>query len=1042
MGMKLSSTFTNALALLLLWALARGASGIESQSSISLGTSVAVKFSPVRFNRASKSFETIATLTNKSKRPIFGTLELHIMRITKPKVVLSNSSGAARDGHSYLLIKLPLAGLRPKSSIKSKVVRFRNPAKAKFAFSHHVFLRPVLRTLQVREQPEEGVGAGVGGLISSQPVGISCGDICSATFPHGTRVTLTATPMAGSIFKGWSGACEAALCFVQMIGNQSATANFATRPDVGAIAVTLEPARARAMSVQWRRRGTEAWFNSGDVERDVPSGRQVVEFKKVDGWVEPGDAFMQVHTDQTETGSETYSPSFTADLVIQGYPGRTVYHEVVVQTLDESSSMLALELVNPPTGMHLVGRILSYDVPANATESVVNFTVKATSQMSGASHVFPGELTIVTPKVVAQGTVAEGGGEVSGDLGDVRLNIPSGAVTSATRFTVVTTVLPEGSKRYEVLTEPVDADFQVPLQLYFNQQTSDSNLQIANNARQYLGAVQNSRLRASLEIAPGARKPAWTILGEGNAVLLDGFSVARNRVPTGTPCNIFRGNAGPFGLVKISTRCVEDVVWRLSSACGVVGELPEGNRCLGKKPILLVHGYQSFAVWPLFVDEGELKGDGEYWSEMPQSLDDAGFAVYIFQWRTSERFEDGAADLATAIRVIREQTGQRVHIVAHSFGGLLARTYLQNLAVGTPYGDEVASLVTIGTPHSGIGPEHTVDGVRLPKGRVEWEAWFDPIPKCLQLSCYQAGLADEDTYLFKAGIFSADLRDYLQVDLQESGEIPAKLSSAASPMPVPMLALIGLTWQSLKLSGAPDQDWTTKFDVGDGLISWEGQRIHPSYSCDSEACVAKSIVETSAAPALATFPKETIERPLGIPGLRAITVKSGQSIADKWWTVPDEFLKSWAIENEVTGTKLLIANGGYRHTDTFPIGGRVGGLKQLEVVESTRADQQVLTESLAWVSKFNGLNPAIRASRRIVDAGTSTMLSWDTGGYLPRFCRVSGGGLGLDPVSEAVGSISVVVLGQTTFSLTCDYKNGVSSTKSVRVEIVPSGGES
>jgi len=66
------------------------------------------------------------------------------------------------------------------------------------------------------------------GSISSQPVGIDCGTVCSATYNTGTTVTLTATPAAGHTFSGWSGACSGnATCVVTLDKAQSVHANFA-----------------------------------------------------------------------------------------------------------------------------------------------------------------------------------------------------------------------------------------------------------------------------------------------------------------------------------------------------------------------------------------------------------------------------------------------------------------------------------------------------------------------------------------------------------------------------------------------------------------------------------------------------------------------------------------------------------------------------------------------------------------------------------------------------------------------------------------------
>ena len=70
--------------------------------------------------------------------------------------------------------------------------------------------------------------AGTGtGTVTSSPVGINCGVICSTTFASG-NVALTATGGAGSIFTGWSGACSGTgVCNVSMNTAQSVTATFA-----------------------------------------------------------------------------------------------------------------------------------------------------------------------------------------------------------------------------------------------------------------------------------------------------------------------------------------------------------------------------------------------------------------------------------------------------------------------------------------------------------------------------------------------------------------------------------------------------------------------------------------------------------------------------------------------------------------------------------------------------------------------------------------------------------------------------------------------
>jgi hypothetical protein len=67
------------------------------------------------------------------------------------------------------------------------------------------------------------------GTVTSGGGEISCGSVCSASFASGAGVTLTATPAAGSVFSGWSGACAgaAATCTVSLGSDQAVTATFA-----------------------------------------------------------------------------------------------------------------------------------------------------------------------------------------------------------------------------------------------------------------------------------------------------------------------------------------------------------------------------------------------------------------------------------------------------------------------------------------------------------------------------------------------------------------------------------------------------------------------------------------------------------------------------------------------------------------------------------------------------------------------------------------------------------------------------------------------
>ncbi len=65
------------------------------------------------------------------------------------------------------------------------------------------------------------------GSVTSSPAGIDCGSDCAHDFSDGESVTLTASPDAGQLFIGWSGACSGTnSCEVSMTQARSVTANF------------------------------------------------------------------------------------------------------------------------------------------------------------------------------------------------------------------------------------------------------------------------------------------------------------------------------------------------------------------------------------------------------------------------------------------------------------------------------------------------------------------------------------------------------------------------------------------------------------------------------------------------------------------------------------------------------------------------------------------------------------------------------------------------------------------------------------------------
>ncbi|HEX9485947.1 MAG TPA: OmpA family protein [Gemmatimonadales bacterium] len=96
------------------------------------------------------------------------------------------------------------------------------------------------RTLTVTK-----AGGNANGSVNSAPAGLSCGTSCgsaSGTFADGSQVVLSASPVAGASFTGWSGAVPASCttspaplsCTLTISGNMNVTATFAPPPAVSA----------------------------------------------------------------------------------------------------------------------------------------------------------------------------------------------------------------------------------------------------------------------------------------------------------------------------------------------------------------------------------------------------------------------------------------------------------------------------------------------------------------------------------------------------------------------------------------------------------------------------------------------------------------------------------------------------------------------------------------------------------------------------------------------------------------------------------------
>lgn len=107
-----------------------------------------------------------------------------------------------------------------------------------------------------------------------------------------------------------------------------------------------------------------------------------------------------------------------------------------------------------------------------------------------------------------------------------------------------------------------------------------------------------------------------------------------------------------------------------------------------KLPIVLAHGLGGF-------DEIKVFGAAiQYFNGIKSHLEGCGYTVFVTRVRPTASIKDRAGELKNAILSF---TDKKVHIIAHSMGGLDARYMISKLDMA----DKVENLVTVGTPHRG-----------------------------------------------------------------------------------------------------------------------------------------------------------------------------------------------------------------------------------------------------------------------------------------------------------------------------------------------------
>jgi len=477
--------------------------------------------------------------------------------------------------------------------------------------------------------------------------------------------------------------------------------------------------------------------------------------------------------------------------------------------------------------------LLHFSAPMEASSG--KLMVTAFSGGGAAMGEYAVEYVVREGRVVAASTVGAGGGEILHPDRFFGVRIPGSALRTETEFKFIEFGTGRERVAMRLHVPPGAGAGRKSLRLVFPASEEGS----VRGGKGTASGCENMLPSVFIE---SLDEKGWHIELCRSATFMRAFFSLAPGIDIATALNRVPNDREEFSLEDFPADRFEIVRQPAAVLASLCGPGPGNTNCDNRAPVLLIHGLSV---------GGGFGGGKSVWNDLASLLQgyDGGssrFAVYEFYYRTNARFVDIARDLDIAIRKIHSETGGRkVRLIAHSFGGLVARTWLQGLADPvrsiTPPGSGasmrdtfVESLLTIGTPHSGVsGSSVRRHQVRLPKGRDGLAG--STISICRQISCWEAG-ADEASGL--AGELFAEAWSMLYGVSETPGEVIARLADFENAaLDIPVRSLLSLVSSNRTAQGLFTTVPSSRFYLdGDGLISYQGQRFSPELSCNDDFC--------------------------------------------------------------------------------------------------------------------------------------------------------------------------------------------------------------
>lgn len=463
-----------------------------------------------------------------------------------------------------------------------------------------------------------------------------------------------------------------------------------------------------------------------------------------------------------------------------------------------------------------------------------DFRVSVNNQSTGTGAVVSGHVRVLSPAVIGGGVVSSAGATIADASGNVVIDFGAMDGAPTLNVTMMAADVPGGGQQVRLkFDRDVSTDGRLITVRSMPSPVVSAVSANTSERGKHLAAAQSFPWKENLVSIVGAFVPVW------------GFRIDGIPMPLSSKAVLCETSG--FALAILNKACFDSrVAWSLD------GDLAKSASALkSSEPVLFVHGFNMNA----FSDFGSGLGGGlgtwgtfpEMVSELLPASDATKFSLFEFRWDTNADFQQVADNLADAVALLHGLTGRKVHVIAHSFGGNVIRTMLQeqvNRAVKKDAYKHVLQVITLGTPHSGIfgGAAFNNTG-----GESYYNTTFfngrdsSVLQTCVQVSCYQMG------------VHSAAVASYAALlgTTWSFGETAGRLASADPtsgsnfPLPtgVPITSGKGFAQDfaigpaSNAQAGTNVQVVGTKYRDGDGLISSFGQKFLPTKTlgpCDAQ----------------------------------------------------------------------------------------------------------------------------------------------------------------------------------------------------------------